>query len=438
MADGSTRRDFLKAATTAGIAAALGRSEAEAAEPVVRLGFVGVGARGTYLLSVLLNIPDVEIPAICDIDRQHLANAQLMVERAGHRRPDGYDSGPEDFRRLVLRDDLHGVITATPWEWHTPVMVAAMEAGKFGVTEVPAATTLAECWQLVDTAERTGMQCMMLENVCYYRSNMALLNMVRGGVFGEVIHAEAGYQHDVRDGAYFDPNGELLWRGMHTVRRNGSLYPTHGIGPVAHWMNINHGNRFTRLVSMSSQSRGLNVRIKKRYGDAHPNATRRYALGDVNTTLIQTAMGPTITLYHDTQSPRPYDLIFRLQGTEGIYLGTVNRIHLEGDASVYGAGALWNDPAKLMADYDHALWKKVGSTAAGFGHLGGDYMELLQLVEAIRNHTPAPIDVYDAATWSAIAPISEVSVALRSTSFAFPDFTRGRWKTSPPTFGVSI
>lgn len=431
-----TRRDLLKLAAAAAIATGVGvRGHAEQRE--VRIGFVGVGNRGRYLLEVLLTMPGVRIPAIADINHQNLDKALSLVEAAGHRRPDAYGNCQEHFRSLVLRDDLDAVIAATPWEWHAPIMVATMRAGKFGATEVPAATTLKECWELVDTAEKYDGNCMMLENVCYYRTNMALLNMVRAGLFGELVHAACGYQHDIRDGAYFDEKGALRWRGEEALRRDGSLYTTHGVGPVAQWLDINRGNRFTRLVSMSSQSRGLNTRIRKRFGSSHPNAERKFALGDVNTTLIQAASGATVTVYHDTQLPRPYDLIFRLQGTEGIYLGTIDKIYLEGDVAQFDPAhkAEWRDPRELMAKYDSALWRAVGEVAKDYAHLGGDYMQLHQLVEAIRFRLPAPIDVYDAATWSAVAPLSEASIARGSAAVTFPDFTRGSWKRREATFG---
>ena len=209
------------------------------------------------------------------------------------------------------------MITATPWEWHTPVAIAAMKAGKYAATEVPAALTVEQCWDPQNTSEQTGMPCMMLENVCYFRNVLMVLNMVRQGVLGELLHCEAGYQHYVR-GAQFGPSGDLTWRGVHASNDDGNQYPTHPIGPVAQWMNINRGDLFSYLVSMSTVSRGPHRYALETFGADHSSARKQFAQGDVNTTLIKTANGLTVTLYYNTQSPRPYDLIFRVQGTKGI------------------------------------------------------------------------------------------------------------------------
>ena len=427
-----TRRNFIQAAGTSAIAAAsLGltpRSAESASDDPVRIGIVGVGDRGTSLLEILLDIDGVEIPAICDIKTDHLTRAQQIVVDKGRKLPDGYARGPEDFRRMVERDDLDAVLTATPWEWHTPVMVAAMKAGKYGATEVPACVTIDECWELVETSENTGMPCMMLENVNYFSNVMMVLNMVRKGLFGELLHCEAGYQHDVRF-VKFDDKGNLRWRGKHSVTRNGNLYPTHPIGPIAWWMDINRGNRFTYLVSMSSRSRGLNYEIAEKFGPDHPNAKLKYALGDINTTLIKTHNGQTITLYHDTQSPRPYDLIFRVQGVKGIYSGTLDQIYIHNRSP---EAHTWEDIGPYEKEFEHPMWKTLGPVAQNYGHGGGDYIEIHQFIKAVRNKTQTPEDVYDAATWSVISPLSERSVANKSAAVDFPDFTRGKWMTNPP------
>jgi predicted dehydrogenase len=416
------RRYFLKLA-------AAGAASLAAAENTVRIGMVGVGGRGTGLLRNLLDLPGVEIPAICDINEDNLRRAQDIVEKAGRSQPAGYSGGPEDFRRLVERKDLDAVVTATPWEWHTPVCLAAMNAGKYAATEVPAAITVEECWDLVNTSEKTGKPCMMLENVCYFRNVLMVLNLIQQGMLGEIIHSEAGYQHDVRGGKIRATDGEIRWRGMHAVKRNANLYPTHPIGPVAWWSNINRGDRFTYLVSMSSKSRGINNYVRKKFGPDHPNAKRTYALGDVNTTLIRTENGVTVTLYHDTQLPRPYDLILRVQGTEGIYSGTLDKIYIE-DRSP--KPHTWEDIDSYYEKFEHPIWKDLGPTARNYGHGGGDYITLHQFVKAVRNHTQTPIDVYDSAVWSVITPLSETSVATKSAPVDVPDFTRGKWKTVRP------
>jgi predicted dehydrogenase len=424
------RREFLRLAGTAGLAHAL-----KAAEKPVRIGVVGVGSRGTGLVRILLDVPGVEIPAISDINEEHLKNARDIVEKDNRARPEGYSSGPEDYRRLVAREDLDAVITATPWELHTPVAVAAMKAGKYAATEVPAALTIEECWELVNTSEQTGMPCMMLENDCFGRGALMALNLVQQGVLGELIHCEGGYDHDIREGLL--RNGELSWRGMHALGRNANLYPTHPIGPIAWWTGINRGDRFTYLTSMSSKSRGLNRYAEKRFGPDNLNAKRKFANGDVNTSLIMTEKGVTVTLNHDTQLPRPYSdsgdtriplMVQRLQGTEGIFFGSMEKIYIDGRSPLHK----WEDTGSYYGQYEHLLWKELGEAAKSSSHGGEDYVELYQFVRAVRNKIQTPVDVYDAATWSAITPLSEQSVASRSAPVDFPDFTRGKWKTVRP------
>ena len=427
-----SRRRFLQTGTAAAMAAAADGRGAPAAEAArkVRIGVVGVGARGTALLRTMLQFDGVEVPAVCDIVQARAARSQDIVEEARGARPEAYTEDERDWERLVRREDLDAVVVATPWEWHAPVMVAAMRAGKFGGTEVPAALTVEECWDLVRTSEETGMPCMMLENVCYFRNVLTLLRMVREGVFGELIHAEAGYQHDCRH-LMFNGDGTLTWRGEHCAARNGNLYPTHPIGPVAQWLNINRGDRFTRLTSLSSPALGLKRYAARKFGPDHPLAQREYALGDVNTCLLQTERGRTVTLYFDICSPRAYDLIFRLQGTEGIHMGGGRAsIHLEGVSPKPHT----DEPfAPYMEEYAHPLWVSLGEEARKHGgHGGSDYVMMHDFIKAVRDRTSPPQDVYDAATWSAIVALSIVSVAGNGAVVDFPDFTQGRWKTNLP------
>ena len=422
----ANRREFLIGAAAAGLGV-----RTAAAERPVRVGFVGVGNRGTSLLRTALDLPGVEVPAICDINEASLDRAQGIVEKAGRRRPEGYSQGVEDFRRLAARDDLDAVINATPWEWHTPVAVAAMRSGRYAGVEVPAALTIAECWELVDTSEKTGVPCMMLENVCYFRNVLMVLNLVRQNALGEVLHAEAGYQHYVR-GSQFTRDGGLTWRGVYATKSNGNHYPTHPVGPVAWWMNINRGDRFSFLTSMSTVSRGPHRDAEKMFGAGSRAARREFVQGDVNTSMIRTENGMTVTLYYNTQSPRPYDLIFRVQGTGGIYSGTLEKIYVDWRSPTKNGEPAWEDTAAYYERYEHPLWKTLGRTAAQYGHGGADYITLHQFFSAVRERRPTPIDVYDTATWSAIVPLSERSVASRSAPVDFPDFTRGKWKTARP------
>ncbi len=424
------RREFLK---LAGGGAVMARSLSGPEKPV-RIGFVGVGSRGTGLVKILLDVPGVEIPAICDINEEHLKNAQDIVEKRGRKRPEGYSRGAEDYRRMAAREDLDAVMTATPWELHTPVAVAAMKAGKYAATEVPAAITVEQCWELVNTSEQTGMPCMMLENDCFGRGALMAFNLVQQGVLGELIHCEGGYDHDLR--ADLLKNGELSWRGMHALRRNANLYPTHPIGPIAWWTGINRGDRFTYLTSMSSKSRGLNRYVEKHFGFDNVNAKRQFG-GDVNTSLIMTEKGITVTLNHDTQLPRPYSdsgdtkiplMVQRLQGTEGIFFGSMEKIYIDGRSPLHK----WEDTASYYEQYEHFLWKELGAAAKSSSHGGEDFVELHQFVRAVRSKIQTPVDVYDAATWSVIVPLSEQSVASKSAAVDFPDFTRGKWKNLRP------
>ena len=295
---------------------------------VVRVGIVGLASRGFDYVRSLMDLDNVEIRALADIDEDRVGHAQQWLEELGRPRPVGYARSERAFERLCGQEDLDLVITATPWEWHMPVCVAAMKNGKHAATEVPAAVTLDECWELVETAEKYARHCVMLENCCYFEIVLTIMNMIHRGLFGELLHCEAGYQHDLRH-LQFNERGALSWRGRHAATRNGNLYPTHSIGPIAHWMNINRGDRFEYLVSMSTKSRGLQVYAEEMFGADHPAAQKEFALGDVNTTLIRTVNGLTVTWYYDTSLPRPYDLIHRIGGIRGIrgarWIGSISK-----------------------------------------------------------------------------------------------------------------
>ena len=425
-----SRGEFLRAGAAAGAVAVLGSGAAPGQNAVrtVGVGVVGVGSRGTGFVHTLAGMPGVEVRAVCDIVEAHAARSQQIVEDKTGKRPEAYTKGERDFERLCARDDLDAVITATPWEWHTPVAVAAMRAGKYAATEVPAAITLDECRRLVRASEETGMPCMMLENVCYFRNVLTILRMVREGVLGDILHCAGGYQHDCRY-LLVNKDGSLSWRGMQASEKNGNLYPTHPIGPIAWWMNINRGDRFAQLVSMSTPSMGIKNYAAKILGPDHEMAQKDYALGDVNTTLVKTANGRTITLYFDMCTPRPYDLIFRVQGTKGLYMGTLDKIYIE---EVSPEKDQYEPFAPYMEKYAHPLWDDLQKQAAAHGgHGGADYITLHEFIKAVRNRTQTPQDVYDAATWSAIFPLSIESVA-KGAPVEFPDFTNGKWKTNAP------
>lgn len=446
------RRDFLKAGVAAGLVTSVspalwGHSTSEKA----RIGFIGTGLRGRNHLRNLLQRDDVAIPAICDTDPRALGAAREMMAAAGIPAAEEYTGNDYAYRDLLSRDDIEGVIISTPWLWHTRMSVDAMRAGVYAGVEVSAATTLQECWDLVNTHESTGVPLMILENVCYRRDVMAVLQMVREGLFGELIHARCGYQHDLRnvkfndgspsggDGVEFGEKGihEAAWRTAHSLHRNGDLYPTHGAGPVANMLNINRGNLFRSLTSHATKSRGLHRYIVNHPdgGPHHPNASLKWKLGDVVTTTIDTANGETIIVTHDTNSPRPYSLGFRVQGTAGIaeFDGCDQRIHIEGRSP----GHQWEEMDDYLSKYDHPLWKKFGDYAEGSGHGGMDFFVDHAFVEIVKRKLEAPLDAYDAAAWSAITPLSERSIENNGAPQDFPDFTRGRWIKRKPVFALN-
>ena len=309
-----------------------------------------------------------------------------------------------------------------------PVCVAAMKAGKHAATEVPAAVTLEECWQLVETAEKYRKHCVMMENCCYDRAEMMVLHMVRRGVFGEVLHGECGYLHDLR-AVKFSAEGEGLWRRAHAMTRNGDLYPTHGLGPIAQCMDINRGDRFDYLVSMSGPSRGLQLYQQEHLAADDPRRSEKYVLGDMNLTLIKTVNGRTIYLVHDTNLPRPYSRIQTVRGTRGVKMGYPERIHIEGRSPADD----WEPMLEKYAEeFEHPLWKSEAVKKASGGHGGMDYLEDYRLIRCLVAGEPLDADVYDAAAWSCTSALTEQSVAKRSRAMDVPDFTRGAWKTRSP------
>ena len=431
-----TRRNFV--ATTAAGAAALTAIPATqvppsllfAAAPMerVRIGFVGVGGMGSVHVENLLAIEGVQLKAICDIVPEKVTKAQDLTVAAGQPRPTGYSRGPRDFERMCAEEDLDLVYTATPWEWHVPVMLAAMKNGKHAATEVPAALTIEECWQMVEAAEKYRKHAVMMENCCYDRLEMLAFHLTRKGLLGEILHGECGYNHDLRAIKFAD-EGEGLWRRAHAVARNANLYPTHGLGPVAQCMDINRGNQFDYLVSMSGPSRGLQHWAAEHLPADSPKRREQYRLGDVNVTLIKTVKGQTIYLTHDTNLPRPYSRKYVLQGTKGLVEGYPQRVYVEGASEKEDR---WDPAARWFATHDHPLWTSERVKQAGRGHGGMDFLEDLRLIHCLRKGLPTDQNVYDAAAWSAITAATERSVAGRSKPISLPDFTRGRWRTTAP------
>ena len=395
----------------------------------VRLAVVGTGLRGRSMLGEFLAVEGVQVTALADIAPEKAARAAKMVTDRGQPAPALYTNGERDFERLVERDDIDFVYIATPWEWHTPMALAAMRAGKHVGVEVPAALTIEECWALVDTSEQTRRHCLLMENVCYGYNELLVLNMVRAGVFGTLKHGEAAYLHDLRR-ILFEDKDEGLWRRAPHLARDGNLYPTHGLGPVSQYMGIHRGDRFDYLVSMSTPEFGLSAWRAEHVGADSPKQQERYRCGDLNTSLIKTVQGRTILLQHDVVSPRPYDRLNSIAGTKGIFKDYPPRLYLDG----MPGGERWNPIDDMKAEYEHPLWKNVGELArARGGHGGMDFIMCYRLVQCLREGLVPDFDVYDAAAWSAPGPLSESSVAGGSAPQSFPDFTRGAWAGTTST-----
>lgn len=448
------RRSFLSSGAALGTLASLtagglSRPALAAGRDRLRLGLIGTGMRGQVLLRELLRREDVEVVALCDIEPIMLGRALAMTEKADKPRPQSYGQSGDKlaYRKLLEQKGLDGVIIATPWELHAPMAIDAMNAKVAVGCEVVAGITLQDHWDVLRTQQRSGTPYMLLENVCYRRDVMAVLQMVRAGLFGELVHLQGGYQHDLRavkfnSGDPSKPYGggveigdkawsEARWRTEHSVQRNGELYPSHGIGPCAMFTNIHRGNRFTHINAFASKARGLQDYVgRKMSAKDHPNAKLKYKLGDVVTTTLACENGETILLQHDTSLPRPYSLGFRVQGTDGLWMDLNHSVHIEGLSKPHE----WEDFKRYQDKFDHPLWKKYASAAEGAGHGGMDYFVIHAFVEALKAEAPMPIDVYDAVAWSAITPLSEQSIAEGFKTLPFPDFTEGLWKSRKPIF----
>ena len=431
----SSRRQFLQGVAVSTVAVTALNSQTGPASVLnmpfsagnPRMGVIGVGGRGTALLRNFL-ATDVQITALCDIVEEKAQSGQALVAQAGQKPPALYTNGEHAFEELVARDDLDLALIATPWRWHVPMAVAAMEHGKHAVTEVPAATTIEDCWKLVDTSEKTRRHCIMLENCCYGENETLVLGMVRAGVFGELLYGEAAYIHDLRE-ELFSNKGEGLWRRTVHTERDGNLYPTHGLGPVANYMGINRGDRFDYLVSMSTPCLGLADYRAAHVPKDDPKWSERYITGDMNTSLIKTANGLTINLQHDVSNPHPYDRLNVIAGTKGIFKDYPPRIYIEGQAGNEKSSEDYGSIDGYKAQFENPLWRKLAETARKLqGHGGMDFIMCYRLIDCMRRGLPPDMDVYDAAAWSAPGPLSQQSVAQGSAPVKFPDFTRGRWK----------
>ncbi len=386
-----------------------------------RIGMIGVGGRGTNLLGNLLGA-NAKVLAICDLVPEKAAHAQSLVEKTGQKAPTLYTAGEHNYEALTARDDLDLVVIATPWNWHVEMAVSAMTHGKHVAVEVPAATTIENCWRLVDTSEHTRRHCTMLENCCYGFNETLILRMAHAGLFGELLYGEGAYLHDLRS-ELFSGKGEGLWRLAIHTERDGNLYPTHGLGPVANYLSIQRGDRFDYMVSMSTPARGLALYRQQHIDQSNPHWSDHYIAGDMNTSLIKTVNGRAITLQHDVSNPHPYSRVNTLAGTKGIFADYPPRIYFDGEAKEQ-----WGSIDKY-SEYQHPLWKQEGDIAKKIGGHGGmDFIMLYRLLQCMKQGIPPDMDVYDAAAWSAPGPLSRQSVEQGSAPIKFPDFTRGHWQ----------
>ncbi len=399
-----------------------------------RIGCIGLGGRGSSMLELLLGVPNVTVPAVCDLIEERLDNGVNIVKKKCGDKCGVV--GYTDYNVMLENEDLDAVFVATTWITHISIAVDVMNAGCHVGLEVGGAASYAECIKLIRTSEETGKFCMLMENCCYDRKEMAVFNMVKQGIFGEVIHCEGGYRHDLRDEIVLgreNKHGRL----NNFIHRNGELYPTHEIGPISKILGINRGNRFVSLVSMSSKARGLNAWTKNNKSEDYDLQGCNYRCGDITTTVLKCANGETVRITHDCCLPRPYSREFYVQGTKGIFKEIDSYID-EDNAAVYFEGMSekphsWeNFNEKYRPKYEHPLWRDDDTVNFVGGHGGMDYLILAAFAESVLLDAKPPIDVYDAATWMAITYLSEQSVAMGGAVVPFPDFTDGKWIDREP------
>ena len=429
------RRTFLKTSVAATASAVLPQTatSAEMSKPI-RVGVIGYGGRGQHLAKVLMTFEDVEVPAVCDLDPARAASSREHAAGRQRPEPETYAGKPDAYKELLTRNDLDAVVIATPWDLHTPMSVDAMKAGKYVASEVPIAINMEQCWDLVRTYEETGVPCMMLENWSFRRDNLAVLNMIRKGMFGEMVHAHCSYSHDCTSICFLDRHGNDNWRAKFFIERNCNQYPTHALGPVLSWFDINCGDTYDYLTATATDSRGINAFFARRFGADHPGAKRRYAQSDIVTSTIRTKKGRSIVINSDMQLPRPYDNRWLAQGTLGVYNEQRDALYLVDHSP---KGHQWEPFGPYQEKYDHPWWRTMAKKSLSrFGHGGTDYLELQQFLKAVRNKTEVPIDIYDSVMMSVVTPLSEMSLAQGGKPIPCPDFTKGQWRTRQPTFAV--
>ena len=396
----------------------------------LNIGFIGLGGRGTGLLQdIVLPREEISVLAVCDKYEDRRENGAKMV-----REKKGNDPlCTADYREVLAIEAIDAVIVATSWADHLPIVIAAMKAGKYVATEVGGAYSLDECWELVRTHEETGVPCMMLENCCYDRNELMVLNMVKQGIFGEIVHCQGGYRHDLRDEVSFGRENRH-YRLVNYMNRNCENYPTHELGPIAKILNINRGNRMLTLNSIASKSAGLHQFLLDKKGEEYDLTNAEWTQGDVVTTVIKCAHGQTIVLTLDTTLPRWYSRGFHIQGTKAMFDEDNRSIFIDGEHNKYDFdwSSQWNNVEQFREKYEHPIWKQYLSDGVTGGHGGIDWLVFSAFFDAVKKGTQTPIDVYDMAAWMCITPLSAQSIAMGGAPVAIPDFTNGRWINREP------
>lgn len=395
----------------------------------IRLGLIGLGGRGYGLLTILVRMDNIEIAAISDNYEDRRLNAIKEIEAVTGKKP--YSTG--DYKDIIHMKDIDAVIISTSWADHTNMAIDAMKAGKYVATEVGGAYSIDECWQLVKTHEETGIPCMMLENCCYGREELMVLNMVKKGLFGEIVHCEGGYRHDLRQ-EVADGRENRHYRLINYMHRNCDNYPTHELGPISKILNINRGNRMLALTSIASKSSGLHEYILSNKGRENDLADYKFAQGDVVTTTIKCAHGETIVLTLDTTLPRAYSRGFTVHGTKAMYMEDNNSLFIDGVHNKYEFSwkEQWNNAEQYRKQYDHHLWQDYKPDSKD-GHGGIDFLVLSAFIDSVERQVQTPIDVYDMAAWMSVTALSEQSISMGGLPVAIPDFTNGKWLNRKPS-----
>jgi predicted dehydrogenase len=428
-----SRRGFIERGTIAALGLSVLPIDLQARNPekkTVKVGVIGTGGRGMSHISTLIGMEGIEIAAVCDLTQAKADNAADYCVKAGKPRPNVYCRDENTWKELLDKEKLDCVIIATYWDSHAAIALHAMKNGIYPGIEVPAALTVEDTWELVETSEKTGIPCMMLENWSFRQDNLAALNMKRQGMFGEIVHCHCAHSHDCIDHWFFDSaTGAQKWPAEYLLKYNRDQYPTHSVGPILSWMDINCGDVFTEIYSTASASKGINAYFKRKFGPDHPNANLKYRQGDIVTSVLKTKMGKTLVINYDMQLPRPYSNRWLLEGTLGVYDEEKSSIYLEGKSPQYHTWEPWKP---YEEKHNHKWWS---SDFSAQSHGGTDFVMLNQFIEAVRAKGPTPIDVYDSAVMTAIVELSGISIA-KNAPVAFPDFTKGKWQTSKPYFAV--